>query len=84
MEKQPTYKELEKENEVVGLRLVEKIKAAASEQGIIQHITGPLVQKRKKYRWRMIIRGNEEQLHDFLATVSIFPGVRVEADPVNI
>jgi len=76
--------ELEKENEVVGLRLVEKIKAAASEQGIIQHITGPLVQKRKKYRWRMIIRGNEEQLHDFLATVSIFPGVRVEADPVNI
>jgi len=42
------------------------------------------MQRRKKYRWRMILKGNEDQLYDFLTTVSDYPGVRVEADPVNI
>jgi primosomal protein N' (replication factor Y) (superfamily II helicase) len=76
--------EVEKEKELVGMRLVDKIKTAADKHGIMQHITGPLMQRRKKYRWRMILKGNEDQLYDFLGTVSDYPGVRVEADPVNI
>jgi primosomal protein N' (replication factor Y) len=76
--------EVEKEKELVGIRLVEKIKSAADKYEITQHITGPLMQRRKKYRWRMILKGNEDQLYDFLTTVSDYPGVRVEADPVNI
>jgi len=76
--------EVEKEKELVGIRLVEKIKTAADKYEITQHITGPLMQRRKKYRWRMILKGNEDQLYDFLTTVSDYPGVRVEADPVNI
>jgi len=76
--------EVEKEKELVGIRLVEKIKTAAEKYEITQHITGPLMQRRKKYRWRMILKGNEDQLYDFLTTVSDYPGVRVEADPVNI
>jgi primosomal protein N' (replication factor Y) len=76
--------EVEKEKELVGIRLVEKIKTAADKYEITQHITGPLMQRRKKYRWRMILKGSEDQLYDFLTTVSDYPGVRVEADPVNI
>lgn len=76
--------EIEKEKELAGIKIVEKIKIAADKYGIAQHITGPLMQRRKKYRWRMILKGNEDQLYDFLTTVSDYPGVRVEADPVNI
>ena len=42
------------------------------------------MQKRRKYRWRMILKGNEDQLYEFLSAMGGFPGVRVEADPVNI
>jgi len=76
--------EVEKEKELIGMKLIEKIKAAAHKYGITQHITGPLMQRRKKYRWRMILKGNENQLHGFLTTISDYPGVRVEADSVNI
>jgi len=76
--------EVEKEKELVGIQLVEKIKTAAGRYEITRHITGPLMQRRKKYRWRMILKGNEDQLYDFLTTVSDYPGVRIEADPVNI
>ena len=76
--------EVEKEKELVGIGLVEKIKTEADKHEITQHITGPLMQRRKKYRWRMILKGSEDQLYDFLTTVSDYPGVRVEADPVNI
>jgi len=76
--------EIEKEKELAGIKLVEKIKITADKYGITQHITGPLMQRRKKYRWRMILKGDENQLYDFLTTVSDYPGIRVEADPVNI
>jgi primosomal protein N' (replication factor Y) len=76
--------EVEKEKESAGALLVEKITSMAAKQGMAKHITGTLVQKRRKYRWRMILKGTEDQLYDFLSTVGDFQGVRVEADPVNI
>jgi primosomal protein N' len=76
--------EIEKADENAGMRQVAKIKLMADKYRISQLITGPLVQKRRKYRWRMIIKGNEDQLYEFLSAVSSFRGVRVDADPVNI
>jgi primosomal protein N' (replication factor Y) len=76
--------EIEKADEIAGRRLVAKIMSTADKHGVAKHITGPLMQKRRKYRWRMILRSNEDQLYDFLAAMGGFPGVRVEADPVNI
>jgi primosomal protein N' len=76
--------EVEREDEAAGMRLVAKIKLTADKYRISQHITGPLMQKRKKYRWRMILKGNEEQLFESLSALSDLAGVRVEADPVNI
>ena len=76
--------EVEREDETSGKRLVAKIKLTAEKYRISQHITGPLLQKRRKYRWRMILRGNEDQLYDFLSAMADLSGVRLEADPVNI
>ena len=76
--------EIEKADETSGMRLIAKIKLTADKYGIAKHITGPLMQKRMKYRWRMILKGKEDQLYDFLSAMGGFPGVRVEADPVNI
>ena len=76
--------EIEKADEAAGMRIVAKIKQTANKYRISQHITGPLMQKRRKYRWRMILKGNEDQLYDFLSAIGGYPGVRIEADPVNI
>jgi primosomal protein N' len=76
--------EIEKADEIAGRRLVAKIMSTADKYGVAKHITGPLMQKRRKYRWRMILKGNEDQLYEFLSAMGDFPGVRVEADPVNI
>lgn len=76
--------EVEKDNESAGLRIVAKIKSAAVRYGVAQHITGPLMQKRKGYRWRLILKGNDEQVYAFLSVIGNLSGVRVETDPVNI
>jgi primosomal protein N' (replication factor Y) len=76
--------EVEREDENSGMRLVAKIKLTADKYRVSQHITGPLMQKRRKYRWRMILRSNEDQLYDFLSAMTDLSGVRLEADPVNI
>ncbi len=57
---------MRRKKELAGIKLVEKIKITADKYGITQHITGPLMQKKKKYRWRMILKGDENQLYDFL------------------
>jgi primosomal protein N' (replication factor Y) len=76
--------EIEKENEPAGRRLVGRINSIAGRYGIGQHITGPLMQRRKGYRWRMILKGTEGQLYEPLSAMNDLPGVRIEADPVNI
>lgn len=76
--------EVEKESESSGLKVVAKIKTTAERYGVARHITGPLMQKRKGYRWRLILKGNDEQVYEFLSVISNLSGVRVEADPVNI
>jgi primosomal protein N' (replication factor Y) len=76
--------EVEREDETAGMRLVAKIISMADKYGIAKYITGPLMQKRRKYQWRMILKGKEDQLYEFLSAMGGFSGVRVEADPVNI
>lgn len=76
--------EVERENEAKGNRLVEKIRDVVKSHGLSGHITGPLVQKRKKYRWRMILKGNSDLFYESLLAISSLPGVRVEADPISI
>jgi primosomal protein N' (replication factor Y) len=76
--------EVERENEANGNRLVEKIRGVVKSHGLSGYITGPLVQKRKRYRWRMILKGDSDLFYEPLVAISGLPGVRVEADPINI
>lgn len=76
--------EVEREDEMSGMRIIAKVTLTAKKHQILQHITGPLMQKRRKYRWRMILKGSEDKVYDFLAAVSDFHGVSIEVDPLNI
>ncbi|OPY65698.1 MAG: Primosomal protein N' [Syntrophorhabdus sp. PtaU1.Bin002] len=76
--------EVERENEADGSKLVEKIENVVKNHGLSDHITGPLVQKRKKYRWRMILKGDSDLFYQSLSVISGLPGVRIEADPISI
>jgi primosomal protein N' (replication factor Y) len=76
--------EVEREDEKKGSALVTKIKERLGASGLASSVTGPLVQKRRKYRWRMLLRGQTEQLHGPLMVLYEFPGVRIEPDPVSV
>ena len=76
--------EIERESEARGTQLVEKIQALVQARGLSEYIAGPLMQKRRKYRWKMMLKGDESVLSDALRAVRDLPGVRVEADPVSV
>ncbi len=76
--------EVERVSEARGAALVEKIRAIVSARGLSEHVMGPLIQKRRKYRWRMMLKGDEKLLFEALREIRDLPGVRVEGDPVNM
>jgi len=76
--------EVVKKTKEAGLPIVKKIKEALVQQGLADRITGPLMQKKKVYRWKMILKGNSEALYQCLLNIYDIPGVRIEVDPPNI
>jgi hypothetical protein len=42
------------------------------------------MQKKKGYRWRIILKGNEELFYKSLLHIYNIPEVRIEADPLYI
>ncbi|OPY72691.1 MAG: Primosomal protein N' [Syntrophorhabdus sp. PtaU1.Bin050] len=76
--------EVERENEANGNRLVDRVRGVVKSYGLSGYITGPLVQKRKRYRWRMILKGDSDLFYEPLLAISGLPGVRIEADPISI
>jgi primosomal protein N' (replication factor Y) (superfamily II helicase) len=76
--------ELEKSSEQAGYRLAGQIDALVEEENLSDHVTGPLFQKREKYRWRYILKGEGEAFNRVLWRLYDMPGVRIEADPLNI
>lgn len=76
--------EVVKKTKEAGLPVVKRIKDALAQQGLFDHITGPLMQRKKAYRWKMILKGNDEILYRTLLEIYDMPGVRIEVDPPNI
>lgn len=76
--------EVERASETRGAKLVEKIRATVNARGLSEHVIGPLVQKRRRYRWRMMLKGDEKLLFEALRELRDLPGVRVEADPIHL
>lgn len=76
--------EVVKKTKAAGLPFVQRIKEALVQQGLIDLMTGPLTQRKKAYRWKMILKGNDEVLYKTLLEIYDMPGVRIEVDPPNI
>ena len=76
--------EVVKKTKEAGLPVVQRIKEALAQQGLIDHMAGPLLKKKKAYRWKMILKGNDEILYQTLLEIYDMPGVRIEVDPPNI
>lgn len=76
--------EVVKKTKEAGLAVIKTIKELLVQRGLADHITGPLMQKKKAYRWKMILKGNNETLYQSLLEIYNIPGVRIEVDPSNI
>ncbi len=77
--------EVVKRTKETGLAAVKKIKELLVQQHLVDHATGPLLQKKKAYRWKMIFKGNDDTtFYQSLLNIYDIPDVRVEVDPPNI
>lgn len=76
--------EVEKKSEEAGAMVVKKIKDIIEQEGLTGYMTGPLIKKKKKYRWSIILKGNAALFHKSLSLIYNLPGVHIEADPLYI
>jgi primosomal protein N' (replication factor Y) len=77
--------DVEKKREEAGLKMLDKINRILEQEGLTEHVTGPMKQKRRGfYRWKLILRGNEMLFQKALLSIYGLPGVHIEADPMNI
>jgi len=76
--------EVEKKGEQAGIKIINKIKEIIEKEGLTGYVTGPLMQKKKGYRWRIILKGNKELFYKSLLQIYNIPEVRIEADPLYI
>lgn len=60
--------------------IIDKIKAS----GLIKNMKGPLFEKRKRYKWKIIIKDNNENMKDFLFSLYDIQNISIEVNPLNI
>lgn len=76
--------EVEKGNQDAGERTVERIKKQIKESGYTQYLIGPLFEKKKRYRWRFIIKNGQKGLEETLISLYKLKDTHIEVDPTNI
>ncbi|MBA4418645.1 MAG: hypothetical protein C0392_12170 [Syntrophus sp. (in: bacteria)] len=76
--------EVEKKTEEAGAKIIKKIMEILREEGYEGPITGPLLQKKEEYQWRILLKGNEEPLYRSLLRIYALPDVHIEADPLYL
>jgi primosomal protein N' len=76
--------EIENKNKDKGEKILAKIKAMFLHEGLGNAISGTLMEKKTRYKWRIILRGEADLLCKTLFRVYDLSGVQVEADPLYI
>ena len=76
--------EVEKKTKASGQRVVAEIVERLQAEGLGRRIMGPLLQKRRGFRWRIVLRGDESPVPPVLSWMYGLSGVRVEPDPPSI
>ncbi len=73
--------QITKRSREAGQRVIAAIEQLAENGTVEQQMLGP-IEVKGRYGWRIILKGNEEELGDLLQSVSRLPGVHIEPDPL--
>ena len=76
--------EVENKNKEKGEKTIAKIKDIFQKEAIENAVSGTLMEKKTLYKWRIILRGEEDLLYKALLKIYDLPGVQIEADPLYI
>ncbi len=76
--------EVEKNTIEAGEKVVKRIKKHLETSGLSEYLMGPYFEKRKKYRWRIIVKDRHERLHELLLSLYNLKDVVIEVNPINI
>src|SRR5271157_239318 len=67
-----------------GERLVGRIVERLKQEGLDDHLMGPMLKKRGGVHWRMVLKGDEHLFVPILPWLYGLAGVRIEPDPPSI
>ena len=76
--------EIENKNKDKGEKTIAKIKDIFQKEGIESAVSGTLMEKKTLYKWRIILRGEEDFLYKTLFRIYGLSEVQIEADPLYI
>jgi primosomal protein N' (replication factor Y) len=76
--------EVQKKYKDKGEKTIAKIKDIFQKEGVESAVSGTLMEKKTLYKWRIILRGEEDLLYKALFKIYDLPDVQIEADPLYI
>ena len=76
--------EVQRKGKDGGDKTIKLIKNILQEENIESHISGPIMEKKTKHTWRMILRGDGEDLFNILSRIYDLPEAQLEPDPLYI
>lgn len=76
--------EVEKKTKEAGEKAILKIKKRIEDAGLSHLMIGPFYEKRQVHRWRIILKGEQDNLSGHLFSLYGYEGARIEADPLYI
>jgi primosomal protein N' len=76
--------EVENKNKERGEKTIAKIKDIFQKESIENAVSGTLMEKKRLYKWRIVLRGKEDFLYNALLKIYDLPGVQIEADSLYI
>ncbi|MCX7965485.1 MAG: primosomal protein N' [Syntrophorhabdaceae bacterium] len=76
--------EIEKKTLKAGQKAIKTIKDRVKIWGLEEIVKGPLFEKRQRYRWKIILKGHDEKIKDFLFTLYDIQDIAIEVNPLNI
>ncbi len=74
--------EIETKSKDKGEKVTAAIKEIFQKAGIENAISGILMEKKTQYKWKLILRGEEEILNSAVLGLYDLPGVHIEPDPL--
>jgi primosomal protein N' (replication factor Y) len=76
--------EVQRKGKDGGAKTIQQIKDIFQEENIENHISGMLMEKKTQYIWRVLVRGDGEDLFHILSRIYDLPEVQIEPDPLYI